>query len=180
MRDRQTCKDCHRISPETETNYTLISAQFGWRLTRQLQPDGSYAVEWRCPECWRDRKNRPRSVGAPAAPSSAPPRNAASFSPPPLPSAPPLPSVPATRSGLPVRGPAMTTTFNLRRALEALEHEVSRAPSSSVRPTATVEEAGAESDAHVPAREGRATRDTDPSHVGRAARTGKGPGRPRG
>lgn len=53
MKERQTCIDCAKRSPETETNYTLISAQFGWRLTRQRSPTGDISVEWRCPDCWR-------------------------------------------------------------------------------------------------------------------------------
>jgi hypothetical protein len=58
MRDRQTCIDCGKKSPETETNYTLISAQFGWRLTRRREPNGDFVVEWRCPDCWRAHKKR--------------------------------------------------------------------------------------------------------------------------
>ena len=53
MRERQTCVGCHLLSPETETNYTLISAQFGWRLARKPTADGTMSIEWRCPACWR-------------------------------------------------------------------------------------------------------------------------------
>lgn len=56
MRDRQTCIGCGKKSPETETNYTLISAQFGWRLTRYRNPEGAIVIEWRCPACWREYK----------------------------------------------------------------------------------------------------------------------------
>jgi hypothetical protein len=56
MRDRETCVDCGRKSPETETNYTLISSQFGWRLLRYQRVDGVIVVEWRCPGCWREYK----------------------------------------------------------------------------------------------------------------------------
>jgi len=56
MRDRQLCIDCGKQSPETETNYTLISAQFGWRLTRRKAENGEFVVEWRCPDCWRKHK----------------------------------------------------------------------------------------------------------------------------
>jgi hypothetical protein len=56
MRDRQTCIGCGKKSPETETNYTLISAQFGWRLTRYRNADGTIVIEWRCPTCWREYK----------------------------------------------------------------------------------------------------------------------------
>jgi hypothetical protein len=58
MRDRQVCIDCGKKSPETETNYTLISAQFGWRLSRRRAANGDFIVEWRCAECWRDHKKK--------------------------------------------------------------------------------------------------------------------------
>ncbi len=58
MRDRQVCIDCGKQSPETETNYTLISAQFGWRLTRRRGDNGDFVVEWRCPDCWRAHKKK--------------------------------------------------------------------------------------------------------------------------
>jgi DNA-directed RNA polymerase subunit RPC12/RpoP len=85
--DAQTCVTCGKQAPETETNYTLISAQFGWRLTRYKRPDGTLVLEWRCPTCWREFK-RSRGVTGPGAsagggsstdsrnpgrPSSAPP-----------------------------------------------------------------------------------------------------------
>jgi hypothetical protein len=52
-------------SPETETNYTLISAQFGWRLARSKSSDGEILVEWRCPTCWREYKLARGSVDEP-------------------------------------------------------------------------------------------------------------------
>ena len=67
MRDRQTCIGCGKKSPETETNYTLISAQFGWRLTRYKDHDGTIVIEWRCPTCWREYK---KTKGADAIPPS--------------------------------------------------------------------------------------------------------------
>jgi hypothetical protein len=90
MRDRQTCIGCGKKSPETETNYTLISAQFGWRLTRYRNGDGTIVIEWRCPTCWRDYKKARESMpGVDAAPKSAdpvtPPRSGASSSTPPAP-----------------------------------------------------------------------------------------------
>ncbi len=56
MSDRQTCVDCHELSPETETNYTLIGSRFGWRLLRTKDAGGNVLVEWRCPSCWRAYK----------------------------------------------------------------------------------------------------------------------------
>ncbi|MFO0676339.1 MAG: hypothetical protein U0169_07385 [Polyangiaceae bacterium] len=58
MRERQTCVGCQMQSPETDTEYTLISAQFGWRLTRKRGAGDSYAIEWRCPKCWAIYKAR--------------------------------------------------------------------------------------------------------------------------
>lgn len=55
---RQTCVGCGVISPETQTNYTLISAQHGWRLTRVKQADGTVQAEWRCPRCWQKLKSQ--------------------------------------------------------------------------------------------------------------------------
>jgi hypothetical protein len=49
---RQHCVDCGVLSPETETNYTLISARYGWRLTRKVDATGRSQMEWRCPRCW--------------------------------------------------------------------------------------------------------------------------------
>jgi len=83
--DAQTCVTCGKQAPETETNYTLISAQFGWRLTRYKRADGSLVLEWRCPVCWREFKRSrpgaspggsgtpPGSGRSPGAQSSAPP-----------------------------------------------------------------------------------------------------------
>jgi hypothetical protein len=58
---------CGKGAPETDTNYTLISAQFGWRLTRTKQKDGTVTLEWRCPTCWRDFKRSRVGVGTEAA-----------------------------------------------------------------------------------------------------------------
>jgi hypothetical protein len=96
---RETCVRCGKEAPETDTNYTLISARFGWRLSRATQQDGSVSLEWRCPECWlafkQSRPARPvlRSVpaggaiGANDAPPSSVPAATADR---PAPAAPPL------------------------------------------------------------------------------------------
>jgi hypothetical protein len=81
MRDRQTCIECGKKSPETETNYTLISAQFGWRLARRRDENGGFVVEWRCPDCWRSHKKRAQDDGPPP-PSTAAVRPAAGTPPP--------------------------------------------------------------------------------------------------
>jgi hypothetical protein len=47
------------MSPPTSTNYTLISARYGWRLAPRVLADGRRAMEWRCPKCWaRARKKK--------------------------------------------------------------------------------------------------------------------------
>ncbi len=84
--DAQTCVACGKQAPETETNYTLISAQFGWRLTRYKRDDGTLVLEWRCPNCWREfkRARTPAQPGRGAAgesrapgPSTMPPESEA-------------------------------------------------------------------------------------------------------
>jgi hypothetical protein len=56
MPSRETCVDCKKQSPETETNYTLIGSRHGWRLSREKLPDGKVLVEWRCADCWKLHK----------------------------------------------------------------------------------------------------------------------------
>ncbi|MGZ3417020.1 MAG: hypothetical protein ACXWUG_24695 [Polyangiales bacterium] len=52
----QFCTSCGTRSPEIETNYTLISAKFGWRLLRTKGAGGEYLLHWYCPKCWSKRK----------------------------------------------------------------------------------------------------------------------------
>ena len=50
---RHRCADCGTLSPQTETNFTLISARYGWRLIRSVDgASGRSRMEWRCPRCW--------------------------------------------------------------------------------------------------------------------------------
>lgn len=49
---RHHCVDCGALSPETSANFTLISAQFGWRLYRAKNERGELTLDWRCPGCW--------------------------------------------------------------------------------------------------------------------------------
>jgi hypothetical protein len=100
MRERARCIGCGRLSPETETNYTLISSQFGWRLTRFRRDDGEFIVEWRCPACWKHFKDSRRGDDPRAASSSRPPPLAPSTPtsarpPPGAAPAPPLPRPPS-------------------------------------------------------------------------------------
>jgi hypothetical protein len=50
------CVGCLVWSPETDTNYTLISSRHGWRLTRGINAAGRSVMEWRCPTCWTHRQ----------------------------------------------------------------------------------------------------------------------------
>jgi hypothetical protein len=58
------CFDCRVDAPETTSEYTLISGE-GWRLSRLAQPDGSFALEWRCPTCWKKYKERTGTTSGP-------------------------------------------------------------------------------------------------------------------
>jgi hypothetical protein len=112
VRDRQTCVGCGKTSPETETNYTLISAQFGWRLTRYKSPDGALIVEWRCPTCWRDYK-RARSTPIEEMSEARPSQ------PPMVPSTParsPMPRPPTPFESFRPRAPSNPDTSGLRRS----------------------------------------------------------------
>jgi len=57
-----TCVDCGARPPPTETNYTLISSRYGWRLTRAIDSDGNRMMEWRCPRCWLRHRGRSATV----------------------------------------------------------------------------------------------------------------------
>jgi hypothetical protein len=53
---KKLCFDCGIQAPATETDYTLISSRFGWRLRRGFGPNGVPFLEWRCPKCWEQYK----------------------------------------------------------------------------------------------------------------------------
>lgn len=57
-RSAPQCVDCGKVSPPTETNYTLISSRHGWRLTIERDENGARKTTWRCPQCWLAHKNR--------------------------------------------------------------------------------------------------------------------------
>lgn len=54
-RDRPRCVDCGSLSPATETNFTLIGSNHGWRLTMTMV-GGRKVPVWRCPRCWKKHK----------------------------------------------------------------------------------------------------------------------------
>jgi hypothetical protein len=90
-RKAHICCDCRARSPETDTNYTLISSRYGWRLSRHVASDGTFIVEWRCPRCWeRYKKAKTAGLssmtpegGIPAVPDSGPASNRSRSTPPP-------------------------------------------------------------------------------------------------
>lgn len=53
----RVCVDCSKIPPETETPYTLISSQHGWRLVFE-NLNGKRTPVWRCPSCWQRYRNK--------------------------------------------------------------------------------------------------------------------------
>jgi hypothetical protein len=61
-----SCVDCSTIMPPTDTNYTLISSRYGWRLTRTYDALGNRVLEWRCPQCWTRYREQQKA----AAPST--------------------------------------------------------------------------------------------------------------
>jgi hypothetical protein len=65
MGDRPTCVGCGTTAPDTDTNHTLISSTFGWRLTRRKSFDGTTLLDWRCATCWRKFKDDGPGTGQP-------------------------------------------------------------------------------------------------------------------
>lgn len=59
---RHRCVGCDALSPPAETNFTLISVRYGWRLFRGKRADGTQIYEWRCPACWEAFRGRDRSL----------------------------------------------------------------------------------------------------------------------
>lgn len=49
------CIDCGKVSPPTETPFTLIGQQHGWRVVIEKIGNRREPV-WRCPTCWDQRK----------------------------------------------------------------------------------------------------------------------------
>jgi len=48
----RVCSWCGKAAPESETDKSLSSSEFGWRVTRKKLEDGSQEVAWHCPGCW--------------------------------------------------------------------------------------------------------------------------------
>ena len=56
MAQPQSCFDCGKSAPDTETSYTLISPMHGWRVTREKDENGNMIARWRCADCWKKYK----------------------------------------------------------------------------------------------------------------------------
>jgi hypothetical protein len=68
----ELCVGCGKQSPVVESDHTLISTRFGWRLTRKVSPEGALILEWRCPSCWSAyKRGQPEVATAPAEPTAA-------------------------------------------------------------------------------------------------------------
>lgn len=52
------CVGCNSVQPQTDTHYTLISSRYGWRLSRTFDDTGKKVLEWRCPKCWSEHRER--------------------------------------------------------------------------------------------------------------------------
>jgi hypothetical protein len=59
--DVRTCARCHAQAPTTQTEYTLIGSKHSWRCAKATKEDGTHALEWYCPRCWKKvaGKNQP-------------------------------------------------------------------------------------------------------------------------
>jgi hypothetical protein len=74
--NRQTCCGCGIKPPqspekerETESS-ALLSTRFGWRVVRSNDPNGRGEVEWRCPACWEEYREK-RNAGLRSSPRRA-------------------------------------------------------------------------------------------------------------
>jgi hypothetical protein len=73
-KSQRRCCDCgiappHASNDPDPDSTTLISMRYGWRLSRREEATGEYAIEWRCPECWKRRKSHGADI--PPAPDSS-------------------------------------------------------------------------------------------------------------
>jgi hypothetical protein len=59
--DTLRCVVCGKHPPTTQSAYTLVSSEFGWRFTRGVDAEGKPIPNAYCPRCWERRKTEPRS-----------------------------------------------------------------------------------------------------------------------
>ena len=58
--DRPKCMVCGAESPPTNTAYTLIGTQHGWRVLMKKDAAGRRIPEWCCARCWTAHKSEKR------------------------------------------------------------------------------------------------------------------------
>ena len=51
----KVCSVCGVRAPETDSQYTLISSKYGWRLKREKY-ETIYLLNWFCSDCWKKEK----------------------------------------------------------------------------------------------------------------------------
>jgi hypothetical protein len=54
---------CGAKVPPLDDESALISMKYGWRLTRSVARDGTATLEWRCPKCWAEYREKKHAVG---------------------------------------------------------------------------------------------------------------------
>jgi hypothetical protein len=69
--ERNKCSGCSKLSPEVDSEFTLVSPAVGWRISRTQLTDGSYSIAWRCPECWKRHRESKMTTKVDAAPSTS-------------------------------------------------------------------------------------------------------------
>ena len=57
------CVSCGAKVPPLDDESALISMKYGWRLTRRVERDGTATLEWRCPKCWVEFRDKKPAVG---------------------------------------------------------------------------------------------------------------------
>ncbi len=70
MLQPEACATCGKTPPTVDTNYTLFSSKFGWRLDQHRNADGTIHIDWLCPDCWKARKTGPSRAPAASATTS--------------------------------------------------------------------------------------------------------------
>jgi hypothetical protein len=67
MLQSEACATCGKKPPPVDTNYTLFSSKFGWRLSKHRNAAGVVHIDWLCPECWKAHKSGTVRAAAPSA-----------------------------------------------------------------------------------------------------------------
>jgi hypothetical protein len=51
------CIACGATAPTLGDDTTLLS-QRGWRVTKEVNPQGGIFLNWRCPPCWKRHREK--------------------------------------------------------------------------------------------------------------------------